>query len=195
MKTLVISKQVKDAINEYSNLHLGDKEVCTPYYINEKRHKDLRAMVGKGTTEEIQMEARIWEKLKGLDFNNMSSKEIKQFLTDRGIGIDCSGFVIHVLNKWYESISGQAIWSALKVPTPSFRAWLGNKLRPVENIGAQTITNEDNAKKIKVKDVLPGDLIRSKAKRKDAHHIMIVTKVTYDDANNPTLIEYTHSSP
>lgn len=190
-----INSTIQNAINKYSHLNLGNKEVVTPYYINDKRRRDLRAMVGKGTPEEIIMEAQIWAKLKGLDLSVLEASQIKEFLTTRNLGVDCSAFIVHTLDPYYVEKNGHHIWRDLKIPNKSLRAKLSYALRPVEQLGAQIITNADNAFEVEINDTKPTDLIRSKAKKNNGHHIMLITKVTKDDNGNVTEIEYTHASP
>lgn len=191
---LELPQPAKDAIRSYMELQLDGKLVQCPYFINSKRRKDLRAMVGKGTSEEIIMEAKIWEKLKGIDFETMSPSEIKDFLKSRGLGIDCSGFVVHVLDAWYKNETGKHIWSKLKLMQSGILSWLRYKLRPVENLGANTLTSDVNSESININDVKPGDVIRSKWKKVGTHHIQLVSKVEIEDGK-VTLIEYTHATP
>ncbi len=187
---------VQNKIEEYKNLKFGQNLVCTPYYINASKSKDLRVMVGKGTPEEIIMEAKIWAKIKGINLDQTSSADIKKFLEEKGIGIDCSGFVVHIMNEWVKLQTHKPIWHFVKVRNHGILGGLKYRLKPVENIGAEVLTNEDNCDKIEIKDVQPGDLIRSKAKKNNGHHIMLVTQVELDDKTNlPTRITYTHSSP
>ncbi|MEP7103676.1 MAG: amidase domain-containing protein [Candidatus Dojkabacteria bacterium] len=196
MRELKIPEIGYKTIDSYINLDLGGKKIVTPYYINSKKGKDLRAMVGKGTPEEIVMEARILEKIKGVSFDQMSEKEVKQFLIDRGIGIDCSGFVVQVLDSIYLETKRKHVWRALKIPDKSIYAKIRYLLRPVENLGADTITGHENTIEIKVSDVRPGDLIRSKWKKVGTHHVQLITRVEYnEDTGMPVLIEYTHSTP
>ena len=197
MKTEKISDKAQKVINDYMFLKVNGKTINTPYFINPRSRKDLRAMVGKGTPEEIIMESKIWEKIKGVNFDQMSEKEIKDFLINRGIGIDCSGFIVHVLDALSMERNGKHVWSFLK-PTV-YRKIIGPlmyRLRPVENLGAEIITNEKNSVPVEIKDVMPGDVIRSKAKQTNGHHIMLVTEVLRDDSTNQVVaIKYTHSSP
>lgn len=198
MITETIPDVVKRQINEYAKLNLGGKNVVTPYYINDKRRKDLRAMIGKGTPEEIIVEAKIWEKLKGYDFNNMSPEEIREFLISKGIGIDCSGFISHLINIWYKEKEGKPIWNKL-TPLQRSPLWrLRYFLRPVENLGAEILTNDNNTFPVELNDAKPGDLIRSKAKKNNGHHIMLISEVTRDETKESTpvvVIKYVHSSP
>jgi len=193
--TTEIHNIVQEKINEYQHLKLGNVEVVTPYFINDKRRKDLRAMVGKGTPDEIVMEARIWEKLKGAHLVDLDEESVKQFLTDRGLGIDCSGFIVHILDAYFLKVKHRHVWSYLKIPNKSFASNLRYLLRPVEQLGAGTITNLDNCFEIELNDVRVMDLIRSKSEKLNGEHIMIVTKVNKDEEGNIIDIQYTHSTP
>lgn len=195
MREEKIDPIIQSKIDEYSKLEIGEAQVCTPYFINDKRRKDLRAMVGKGTPEEIIMESRIWEKLKGAKFHEMTSSEIKQFLTDRGLGIDCSGFIVHILDAYTLEKKRRHVWNFLKIPNSGFISTLRYFLRPVEQLGASIITNSDNAFEVSLKDVKVMDLIRSKSLKLHGDHIMIITKVIYDENDIPIELEYTHSTP
>lgn len=190
-----IEKNLKDAIEKYRKLPIGGKEIVCPYFINIKNARDLRAMVGKGTPEEIVMEANIWAKIKGVDFLTMTENEIKDFLTERGIGIDCSGFVSHVLNYVYNQLTSKNIWRKLVPENKTLMGKLKYYFRPVEQLGAQTLTNSYNSDPIEIKDVRLLDLVRSKAKRKNAHHIMIIIGVKRDLNGNISEIDYAHATP
>ena len=195
MKELKAPQTVFDEIDKYRKLQLGNKEVVCPYYINLKRAKDLRAMVGKGTVDEIVQEAKIWEKLKGVNFNEMSESEIREFLMNRGIGIDCSGFILQVLNAYYKSKTGKNIWKKFKPFNRSFMGRIGFLLKPVEKLGAEIMSNEENAVPVKTKDVKPLDVIRMKWKKKNSHHILLIVGVEKNDKDEVTKIEYAHSIP
>jgi len=190
-----IDEAAQKAINDYLNLDIEGKYVQSPYFINTNRKRDLRALVGKGTPQEMLMEARIWEKLKGVNFLEMSEQDLKSFLSDRGIGIDCSGFVTHVLNYSYKSKHNKSIWSKFKIPSYGIFSTLKYILRPVENLGAEVITSLENCIKIDLKNVMPGDLIRSKSIKLNGHHIMIVTEVEKADNIKVSKVTYVHSSP
>lgn len=190
-----INLHIKQRIENYKQLHFGNKKVVTPYFINDKRRKDLRAMVGKGTPEEITMEAKIWEKLKGVSLDQLSSEDIKEFLTARGLGIDCSGFIVHILDSYYKKTKNNHIWNYLKIPNTNLISKVRYYLRPVEQLGAEVITNLDNCYEVDIKDIKPGDLIRSKTKKNNGHHIMIITEVERNSHGDIINIEYTHSTP
>lgn len=193
--THLVNEKSQKVIQNYMNIKLGNKFASCPYYINLSKKKDLRVMMGKGDPSEIEMEAKIWAKIKGIDFKSMSEEQLREFLIDRGIGIDCSGFVVHVLDGFYKYKTGKHIWRKLKVPEKDFWSWLKFILRPVEKLGANILTNSENAFAIEIKDVRPGDVIRCKWKKKNSHHILLVTEVDRNNAGEVTKIGYTHSTP
>jgi len=196
MKVEKLPESPKELISRYEHLELGGKKIRCPYFMNLKRAKDLRAMVGKGTPSEIEMEAKIWEKLKGVDFSKMSNKDIREFLISRGIGVDCSGFVMHILNYWNVQELGVPIWSKFKLPNQKgFIRNLMYRLKPVEKLGAEIITNSTNSKKIEINEVKPGDVVRLKWKKKNSHHILLIEEVHRDENDKVKLIKYVHSIP
>lgn len=195
MKTLTLPTVAQNYIDRYLNLQLGGKSVVAPYYMNLKRAKDLRAMVGKGTPDEIEMEVQIWAKLRAKDLDTMTAEAIREFMMAEDIGIDCSGFVMHVMNVWHKSTTGRSIWRKMHIYNTDLLHKIAYFLKPVEKLGAEIITNLDNCDSIEIKDVKPGDLIRSKWKRKNSHHVLLVSKVTFDEKSQlPVLIDYVNST-
>ena len=54
--------------------------------------------------------------------------------------------------------------------------------RPIENISANTLTSELNCIKINdLNDIKPGDLIRSKGKQNNAHHLALIVEVVSEE--------------
>jgi hypothetical protein len=194
MKIITLNPNAEKIVQKFLNLNLGAKHIRAPYYMNLKKSKDLRAMVGKGTPEEIELEAKIWAKLKNVDLNSLDNEAIRDFLITRDIGIDCSGFVVHVLNSWYKAETGKNIWGKLKPMNSSFLGKIAYKLKPVEKLGAEILTNKINSIKIDINNVMPGDVIRSKWKRKNSHHIVLIYKVIRDEDNIVKEIEYVNST-
>jgi hypothetical protein len=194
----VINPLVLNEIQRYFELDFYDKKVVSPYFINTKRRKDLRALVGKGTPTEMELETRVWAQVKGLDLKRASSEEIRDLMLNVGIGIDCSGLVIHVLNSFMKKTSNATIFSKLNYKDKSLRARLARLLRPVENINADNLTSEINCHKVGLNNIRPGDFIRGVGKQRNAYHIALVTRVeAIIDAQtgheNIDIVEYVHS--
>ncbi len=174
-----ISKHSLKMIDDYFNLPLNGKKVPCPYYINvRKLRMGLRVLIGKGSPDEIVKESLIYEKLRDKDFSKMTVDEIRNFLTKRHIGIDCSGFVTHVLDYTLLKQGKKHLWKYLKHPRVNLYGKIARFLRPVENLSAETLTNDENTKAItNLDEIQPGDLIRAKGLRKNSYHIMLITEV------------------
>jgi hypothetical protein len=177
MKTS-LPKQAQEIINEYFNLKLNGKKVPCPYYINIRALRmGLRVLIGKGTPEEIIQESLIYEKLRGVDFNKMSVSEIREFMIKRHIGIDCSGFVIHVLDFHLRGKKKKHLWSYLKYPKQNLYRKIARFLRPVENISVEFLTSDLNSEQIEnLNYIQPGDLIRLRG-LKGGFHILLISEV------------------
>lgn len=195
MEIKSIDKIAKDRIKEYFNLPLGGKRVKCPYYISSKSERaGLRVMIGKGTPDEIAHEVKVWAKLKGVDLSKMTGLQIREFMIERNIGIDCSGFVAQVLNYWLNKTSGKSLVSMFEFADNSIMSRLRRFFRPIENIGANTMTSELNCIRVEsYNDIKPYDLIRAKGKQKNAHHVALITDVYFDEKGNLTKFEYVHS--
>ncbi len=186
-------------INEYKNLKLGGKEIPCPYFINSEKEKGgLRVLVGKGSPEEIEHEVKVWAQLRGFDLEQATVDEIREFMIKHKIGVDCSGFLVHVINRWMKKRMGKRLIDCLKFENNSLFSILKRRLRSAENIGASTLTSEMNTTKITdLNEVRPGDLIRLKGIRKNAHHIAMVSEMEGDFSGEKFIIKsfkYVHST-
>ncbi|MCS7317899.1 MAG: hypothetical protein NZZ41_06310, partial [Candidatus Dojkabacteria bacterium] len=163
----ILNKHIK----RFLELRLGRHLVPTPYFINYLRKKDLRVMVGKGTPDEIETEFKIWAKVKNFKYENAEISEIRNFLCEVGIGIDCSGFVVHVLNEYLKEVKNKSIWKLFRLPKdyPIYLR-IGYLLRPAEKLGVKIITSDDNSYMVQLKDVSELDLIKSTAKKNNSEH-------------------------
>lgn len=190
-----IPEQVKQLIEKYFNLNIGGQTVSTPYYRNVKRVRaELRSLVGKGSPEEIEEETLIYAKLRGFSFKGKSVDDIREFMQSQGIGIDCSGLVAHIYDRWLRSSGRGSIHSNLKFPkTNLYRSFI-RWLRPIENVSADLLTNSDNSERILLRDVCVGDVLRLKGLQR-GHHVAVITKVDKDDLGSLKKLTYVHSSP
>ncbi|MBN2015529.1 hypothetical protein JW766_01735 [Candidatus Dojkabacteria bacterium] len=197
-----IPEAAQNMIDRYFNLPLNGKKVRSPYYISIKKFRQrmgLRVLIGKGSPEEIVQESLIYEKLRGVDFNFMTVEEIREFLVKRRIGIDCSGFVVHVLNAWLRGKKKKNLCNYLKFPKESLYRKIARLLRPIENISAEQLTSDLNTTPVKnLNNIRTGDLIRSKLPKRsekllDRFHVMLIIEV---DRTNGKVnsFKYAHST-
>ncbi len=193
MKLKRVPEEVQKLVDNYLELKINDKTIQTPYYRNVKRIRaGLRVLVGKGTPEEIQEETLIYAKLKKANLKKLNQEETREFLLKYGLGIDCSGFVAHLVNIWLKSEGRGGLGKNIKYPSKSLYRKILTLLRAIESTGANVLTNEENTEQIALKNILPGDLLRLKALTK-GDHVALIYSVYYQD-NLPVKIKYVHSS-
>lgn len=189
-----IPKEVNNLIERYSQLNIGGQKVRAPYYRNVKRVRaELRSLVGKGSPEEMEEETLIYAKLRGFSLDDTDEGAIREFMQSQGIGIDCSGLITHLYDKWCRSQSHGSLYSHLKFPKASFYRKFIRWLRPIENISADILTNKSNAERVELKDIKIGDLIRLKGLQR-GDHVALVTEVSKEEGKLQSF-KYVHSSP
>ncbi len=92
-------RTIRDFATEYK-LDLGGVKVWAPYWINwdEPPYWKNAPYRGKGGAAQIQTVARRY--LARLPQQSSDPEEIRVLLKQAGLGVDCSGFVYQVLNRF-----------------------------------------------------------------------------------------------
>ncbi len=177
-----LSQPAFDVIHAYEALTFGENNVICPYF-NNKRQKvrgALRALIGKGSPEEIVEEATIIALRKHLDLRTLDEQTIKTFLVDNNLGIDCSGFVYHVLDAEINATKGTSLKKLISFPFASspIRKIL-TRLRPVENTNVKTFAHEKNSSLMSLSEITAGDFITLIGSKKigNPDHILLVASV------------------
>lgn len=211
----MLSSSALNVIQNYFNLPcVGVSGVRCPYFNNarQKRRGELRALVGKGTPEEIIDEAHILSiQYKAGVFGDQkheclcalhssqkrSAEDVRRFLIEHNLGIECSGFVTHVLSAHIKETTKINLLKNLFItPKKRFLRYLISRLRPVENIDVTVYANDRNTTLIASKtagwhyaDVRAGDIITilKTGPRKTRNHIMLITEASADN------ISYVHA--
>jgi len=192
-----LSQPALAIVKKYLELPFSNKKVNCPYF-NNSRHKvrgGFRATVGKGLPEEIVEEAIIESLKQKIDLEKLNDEQIKKFLVDNNLGIDCSALAYYILQeelkfKKNKKIIKQIIFPNTKNP---FRKLI-NHLRPAENVSVQILSHPQNSQIIKLSEIKPGDLLIMNETGLDnkINHILIITKIKYQN-NQPQNITYLHS--
>src|SRR3989339_810259 len=129
-----IPETAQRVIHEYEYLRVKEgKTVRCPYFRNPRSGKDrwgLNAFSGKGSPEEIEYEMPMIEKLERKDFLKMREEEIRDIMRKWKLGIECSGFLSHVLDAWVHNTTKKRIFQVLRFPSQSLWAKLASFLRP-----------------------------------------------------------------
>jgi hypothetical protein len=207
----MLSPNAEKLIEQYLSLPFDDvTNVRCPYFINShtKQRAQLRALIGKGLPQEIIEEAKIISiqyhhgifdcegkcliaNLPDYESVNPPAKCIKKFLVDNGLGIDCSGFVSHVLREHFKEIRKMDIVNKFFfVPIKNSVRYFISWLRPIENMSVRHYASDKNTKKIEsLKEIAPGDLfiMLETGPQKNRNHIVIVTN------NDNKIIKYAHA--
>lgn len=172
--------------------------VSCPYYNNKRAQMrgGLRVLIGKGSPEDIAEEALIISLKEKVDLNQMTSDQIKHFLVDNKIGIDCSGLIYYVVDAELKSRGHGGLASRLHFPTTkNLLRKLLFKLRPIENTSVQIFAHPTNSTPVKLSDARAGDYIclLGTGEKHDYDHIMLIHDTRQE--NGQTIISYTHSIP
>ncbi len=197
METKTLSKKALEVIEQYSNFSFGNAHTNVPYFNNRttKKRLSLRAYIGKGSPADIREELETIVVKEKIDQKLFTDETLKKILVDNDLGIECSGYVYHVLEAESKSRNLGSIGKKINfIKKPGFLGQIICSFRPVENCDTETFANHTNSRKIDIKEVLPGDIITMIGDKtnKERNHILIVKEVHYLD-NLPKQIIYSHS--
>lgn len=200
----MLSSRAQKMINDYLNLPFSDVDgVRCPYFNNARPQQrgQLRVLAGKGTPAEIVTEAKIisiqynhniFDK-HGLCHINPEQKtdELRRYLIDHNLGIDCSGLIVHILREHFLETKNFDFTKNLTIVQPK-KIWryLISRLRPVENINVPILADNKNSQLItQLSDLKSGDLIimLRTGPRHKRDHVLLVTEV------KDNLIDYVHA--
>lgn len=208
-KQLTLPKESQEVLEHYFNLKLGGKKVRSPYYINEtydenykkvyqsskeldrfkKKNTKKRSLIGKGYPYEIEKTVEDFAEKYHFDLKKADTGEVREFMQEHGIGIDCSGFVVWILNGLFKQKYQKPIWDFIDFKTNNLFRRTIFKLRPVENISVRILIQNskliDNILKIKV-----GDLVIAWKNQ----HVLLVNRVGYNSKGYPASFEYINST-
>lgn len=174
------SEALEKLYYEYTHLPLGGKFVRCPYWSNKQRILLSGPYKGKGTPAQIVKATIEAAKKEKIDLGVLSCGEVRRFMEQHRIGVDCSGFVYHMVDALSKERIGKGIFD--------FIEGIGGK--GVTKVNAFCLTNEKNSIPIKkVKEVKVGDLIRFQ----DGKHVAIILRIKRDKKNNLQEIIYAHS--
>ena len=188
-------------MKEYTHFSVAGKRVKIPYCIVKQsgethdpttttRTTRFRQYSGKGTPEEIRTCLLLTAAKKHFDVVSASSAQIHQFMLENGIGIDCSGFVYNVLDRYLRK-SGEKSLGQHIVLYPGLKGKLEQMIfsqKRVRQCSAMTLTSDLNTIPISnVREIQPGDMIRFTLPTWTGKHIAIITEVTKEK------IVYAHS--
>lgn len=193
MNESVLSPKAREILEAYKNVPIG-KGCETPYF-NNARAKimgGLSAFVGKGTPHMIAEEAEIISLKTRKAIKELPREELKRFLVDHGLGVDCSGFAFHVLSAEYKARKGGRLSPKIRVEGSIIRK-LKKIIRPAESINVTALSLEKNSVAVDIDSAAAGDFIvfLGTGKGQTYNHILVITAVRRK--GNGLVFSYAHS--
>lgn len=176
------SKILSEAYEQFL-LPLGGKKVPTPYRRNEVGgfQKIGPEFQGKSSPETLTETTKKLAKEQKFDLDKASVKDIRNFMRQNKLGIDCSGFAYRSLNYLVEKIKGK--------PLTSFG------LPHVGRTNVAKLTSEFCQKK-EFKQIKPGDILRLNSAGDILHCLVILgvngSEITYMHSSNETSTNGVH---
>jgi len=175
------SKSLEKLYYEYTHLPVGGKKVKCPYWANQATSLTFGPYGGKGLPEEVTKATEEAAKRERINLAKLTAEEIREFMENQRIGIDCSGFVFRLLDALDKEKGGEGIGNKV----------YGVKGYGVRKVNAYCLTNKRNSTEVKmVREVRLGDLLRMHGGK----HIMLVLRIKEDRKGEIKEIIYAHSS-
>ena len=173
------NKELSSFLEQFFSLEVvPGKKVRIPYWRNRLFPRRIQGPFGgKGTPQEIKKATLQKAREAGVNLREMSEEEIRKFMKQKRIGLDCSGFAFQILAFLFPGF-----WQGLKMAP-------GRSKNPIRRFNAQALTSEENTSPVKkVKDIKMGDLIPLSFLGKKTDHVLVVVGKTDKE------IIYAHSS-
>lgn len=188
---LTLPSKTRQLVDRYLNLRIGKHLVQCPYYENITKKKSRSVFVGKGLPEDVERETlRVFENINE-DVNKSSLDYIRYTMLMAGLGVDCSGLAVRILDCFLTEKNLGGIKKAIRPPN-NLIGYLRWQTRIYASISANQLTNKVNCATVnEIDKVLPGDLIRFG--KLHVAHVAIVTEI--EKVNNVVKsIIYCHST-
>ncbi|MFB6181844.1 MAG: hypothetical protein ABEJ24_03020 [Candidatus Magasanikbacteria bacterium] len=191
-----LNQKALETIDNFLNLEIAGIKTACPYFNNKRANirAGLKVKVGKGSPEEIEQEVKVLAKKKGVNLKEFDESDLRKFMIDNNIAIDCSGFAYYVLNAQYQQEHEVELKKNLSFKRKSLIRIIISHFRPITNTNVKLLSDENNSKKVELRRVNPGNFISIKgygAKNKK-DHIAVINSVDYKD-NSPETISCVHS--
>lgn len=181
----MLTSEAQKVIEAY--LHLSIGAGCVTPYFNNRRTKirgGLRALIGKGSPEEIVEEIEIIALREKVPVQTLDTAMLKKFLVDKGIGIDCSGFAYHVLDAESRVRNGKPLRSYLTFRLNPLRRLIA-RLRTAEQVSVAVLADDANSVSIDIRDAEAGDIIT--LMNPLYNHVLVIESV------RGNMLNYVHS--
>lgn len=197
MITHTLLPQSMRVLSDYIDFVFHKAHAHIPYYNNKTKRVrgTLRVYVGKGNPKDIHDEIEHVLIKSHIKKEVLTDEALLQILIKNNIGIDCSGFVYHVLdqeciNRGYSNLSKHIRF----VYATNIIRKIKCILKPAQNTDVKTLSHEKNSTQIDLNHVLPGDIITmtDNNDENEHNHILLIHQV--ESQNGITYkIHYSHA--
>ncbi len=184
-------EDLQQFLNSFFALPFGEKTVRIPYWRNRflKFGRRIQGPFGgKGTPAEIRRVTLAKLRQQGLDWQKMPALEIRRFMQQKRIGLDCSGFAFQILDFLHPGF-----WQGLQ--------WApGFSRNPRRRFNTWALTNEKNSIFVEPlpENIREGDIIPAQIEsEKRIDHVLVVVgqqaqKIAYAHSSSTTKITGPH---
>jgi len=193
--------------HEYIYFEIVGKIITVPYSISKEGEKRAIGELssagvtdrfanygGKGTPKQIRELILNAAAKEHFNLQKATAKDIEDFMIQQGIGVDCSGFVYHVLDQYLKKEKKKSL-DTLILRYPGVIGKIERfilQTNRVRRTSAATLTNDLNTIRIeKVKDIKPGDMIRVTHSDWKGKHIIIIVEVNEKHITYAMTSQYT----
>lgn len=174
------SEALEKLYYDYTHLPLGGKRVRCPYWSNKQKILLSGYFKGKGMPKQIVGATLKAAKNEGFNLSEASASAIRKFMEHYRIGVDCSGFVYHMLDAFDKEKGRKGVHDFIQ----------GVNGKGSSRVNAYCLTNNINTVEIgRVNQLEIGDLIRFTKGR----HVAIIMRIKRDQKGLPSEIYYAHS--
>lgn len=168
--------------NRFMELTIAGQLVGTPYWMNKNPllvdtpYYQAVSKGGKLSPEEIVQSVFTRSTSTNVDLASHSRDEIRKFMLENAIGVDCSGFTYQVVREIYSALGGNGFDEKVIGAEPHFRG--------ITKTAARDLTDTKNSVMInEIRQAMPGDMIRCQ----EGRHIIVII------SNNGDTVTCAHS--
>ena len=198
MTSHTLSQPAQERIDQYHHFTLGNTS-CPVLYFNNKTQGARAALavyVGKGTPQDISQELTTILFKRKISLDALTPEQAQRLMYEEHIGIDCSGFVYHVLDA--ESIARGFGHIHTHLSFSHRRGIFGRiatYMHPEKNASVAVFADDANSSVVAIHDVAPGDIITMTGNMNapERDHILLIHAVESDESGSPLRIHYSHS--
>mgnify|MGYP000022013899 CR=1 FL=1 len=195
--TNTLSPETLVLLNHYLHFKIGTAHCSVPYVNNKTvgARGALAVHVGKGSPLELTHEIRDMLFKHKISADTLTNETLKKMLVEHNLGIDCSGFVYHLLNT--EMIATGRTPLKKHISFIQARGLFGKMnavLHPAKATGVLTLVDNVNSHIVALADVAPGDFITlvDNSGEGERDHILLIHEVISENSKTK-MIHYSHS--